>query len=248
MRLLITGRSGFIGSHLGPMIDYLTEGSDAIIVEAPRRKLDLTNASSDRFILESLRPTHVLHLAWASTSLPDYDVLDVHSEWAIRTFSLAESLSRFGVVNWIVGTGLEDENMTQDPTHYGLSKLKLKRDVLDFQSELVRWISMPYVFSLFHKRPRITEAIQDVESLHNPDSVHDYLELRDVVFQLGQIIDADHGIHSRVTSGRRISNFELVTKLSEVDPWSEMSSCSCQLGVQAFAVDSVSYTSQFLKW
>jgi nucleoside-diphosphate-sugar epimerase len=59
-RVLVTGGSGFIGKHTGTHLQGL--GFEVHAVSS--RDADLLNAADRRTLLERVRPTHLLHLAW----------------------------------------------------------------------------------------------------------------------------------------------------------------------------------------
>jgi hypothetical protein len=247
MRLYVTGQTGLIGSHLWQMSEPLSGDSNFTLINIPRSEFDLFADSSLDLIIDH-QPSHVLHLAWASTSLPNYDDAPVHEEWATRTFALAKSLSRFGIVSWVVGTGLEATPLNEKLSPYGHAKLELKEKVMSSKIDEIRWISMPYIFSSFHERPRIIRNIDNPEKLINPLVEHDYLELRDVAFQLREIIYKDEGVHSHVTSKARVSNINLLKRLSKTQPNEELISCSCCTNKEVIGQDQTYFTSKCLEW
>jgi dTDP-4-dehydrorhamnose reductase len=247
MRLYVTGQTGLIGSHLWQMSEPLSADSNLTLIDIPRTEFDMFADSALNLITDH-QPSHVLHLAWASTSLPNYDEAPVHQEWAIRTFALAKSLSRFGIVSWVVGTGLEVTPLNEKLSPYGHAKLELKEKVMSSKIDEIRWISMPYIFSSFHERPRIIRYINNPEKLISPLVEHDYLELRDVAFQLREIIDKDKDVHSHVTSKTRISNVNLLKRLSKTQRTQELVSCSCDPNNEVIGQDQTYFTSKCLGW
>lgn len=74
MRALVTGASGFVGSHL--VAALRDDGADVFAcggphdVPAPSLAIDLADIATIRSALEESRPTHVFHLA-AQTFVPD---------------------------------------------------------------------------------------------------------------------------------------------------------------------------------
>jgi NAD dependent epimerase/dehydratase family len=228
MRLLITGSTGFIGQHLLKTLGYERAESDAFSVSLlNRNEIDLLSRDAVGFIMENVQPTHVLHLAWADTSGPSYDLQNSHSDWANATFSMMRGLSDLGIVSWGIGTGLEFEEHGRDLTPYGIAKLDLKRSVVELNDPLCRWISMPYVFSIFHKRPRMILSCLQSEELAFPEVKHDFLEVRDVANQLSRIVCTSDTAVSSVSSGYRTSNVELCTKVLEKEKFQLFRDCSC---------------------
>lgn len=228
MHLLITGASGFIGQHLLHALKSLqTEVSPFSVSTLDSNEIDLLSRDASHQIVDRIKPTHVLHLAWANTSGAKYDLGSSHSNWTDATFSIIRDLSHLGIVNWGIGTGLELDGQVTGLSPYGKSKLDLKKSVIELNDPLCRWISMPYVFSIFHNRPRVMLSCLQSEVLEFPDLRHDYLEVRDVAYQLIHIVSTNDSIISSVSSGNQISNIELCSKVLEKAKHQLFESCSC---------------------
>lgn len=75
MRVLVTGGSGFIGRQAIPALsargfDVHIAGRAAVVGPGPgvtAHACDLLDAGATRVLLERVRPTHLLHLAWYAT-------------------------------------------------------------------------------------------------------------------------------------------------------------------------------------
>ena len=247
MRILITGNSGFIGRHLmDTLLKSASFDSNIIVITPSSAELDLTSENSASFIIRDFQPTHVLHLAWARTGTTDYDTGDSHQLWANLTFSLVNDLRQAGVINWVVGTGLETQNEGA-VSPYGAAKIDLKSKITSLQDPLCRWISLPFVFSIFHQRPRLMKLCLDNQTLNHPEVAHDYLEIRDVANQLVEILYKDLPTNSSVTSGTRTLNKALCEKVQEKRNDIPFSDCSC-LGIDRETQSSNTsfYTSELL--
>ena len=228
MKLLVTGSSGFIGQHLLRTLAVGNTKSNGLsLVTLPRHSLNLLSENAAQMIFEKVQPTHVLHLAWASTAGSNYDEGVSHEEWSESTLSMISHLSSLGVVNWGVGTGLENDANASVMSPYGVAKLQLKESVLNLDSSLSRWISMPYIFSTFHERPRVVRSCLQSDLLKSPDSVHDYLEVRDVAFQLAHMITNQSERVASITSRRMTSNSDFCLKVKEKMTHQIFQSCSC---------------------
>lgn len=228
MHLLITGSTGFVGQHvLKSLATRQVETVPFTVSILERSDVDLLSRDASHQIVERIQPTHVLHLAWANTSGAKYDLGSSHSNWTDATFSIIRDLSHLGIVNWGIGTGLELEGQVTGLSPYGKAKLDLKKSVIELNDPLCRWISMPYVFSIFHKRPRVMLSCLQSEVLESPNVRHDYLEIRDVAYQLIHIVSTNDSITSSVSSGNQISNIELCSKVLEKAKHELFESCSC---------------------
>jgi hypothetical protein len=228
MRLLITGSTGFIGRHVVWAMENtnLIDQSSTFITPTSV-ELDLLAPSATTRLINRFRPTHVLHLAWSETVTTNYDQSEKHALWSNSTFQLISELSQAGVVNWVVGTGLEQGVESPALSPYGVAKLELKQKIIDLDTAFARWISMPYVFSLFHERPRIVRSCFQSEALHFPESIHDFLEIRDVAYQIARIIYRSEEKIESVTSSRQTSNAVLCSKIHDKKDSFFLKTCTC---------------------
>ena len=228
MKLLVTGSTGFVGRHfLQSRLLNSSESEDFSVVTLPSNSLDLLMENAAQIILEKVQPTHVLHLAWASTASASYDEGESHERWYESTLAMISHLSDFGVVSWGIGTGLESDISASTKSAYGLAKLKLKKNVLELDNPLSRWISMPYIFSIYHERPRVIRSCMQSELLVSPEAVHDYLEIRDVAFQLAHTIKNRNERVFSISSGRKTSNSDFCIKVREKMTHRIFENCSC---------------------
>lgn len=102
-RVLVTGASGFIGRHAVP--DLLARGYEVHTVG--RRKIfngiqavrqhgaDLLVESEMRLLMELIRPTHLLHLAWNVTPGQFWTALD-NLDWVAASLKLSRAFAQVG--------------------------------------------------------------------------------------------------------------------------------------------------------
>lgn len=232
MKLLITGDTGFIGTHLQKLRLPKIHAISSVDVElaSGRTRFNLLDLDATLAVIESMQLSHVLHLAWNSTASSHYEEEDSHFEWAEATYSLVSKLANLGIVSWVVGTGLEDKNRNTSLSPYAHAKLNLKSELLSLDNNYCRWISMPYVFSLYHQRPRVLKSCLDGNFPLFPDAEMDYLEIRDVAFQITNIIENSSSRISAVSSGMKIKNSVLCEQVRANRHSDSLSSCSCRPG------------------
>jgi nucleoside-diphosphate-sugar epimerase len=102
-RVLVTGASGFIGRHAVP--DLLARGYEVHTVgrrqifdgiDAVRQhSADLLVEAEMYCLMESIRPTHLLHLAWNVTHSQFWTTLD-NLDWVAASLKLSRAFSQAG--------------------------------------------------------------------------------------------------------------------------------------------------------
>jgi len=119
MRILITGATGFVGTHLIPELGRVL-GKDAIIVPRARHAdrlpglgeaapLDVTDQEAIDRVVGDLAPTHIIHLSAISSLL--HASVDPKAAWTINTFgtlNVAHAILRRVPWCWLIfaGSGL----------------------------------------------------------------------------------------------------------------------------------------------
>jgi nucleoside-diphosphate-sugar epimerase len=96
MRLLVTGASGFVGSHVLPALADLFPGAEIIGCgdEPGMEKLDITEAPSVQALVGRIRPSGIVHLA--AIAAPAAARRDPSHAWAVNhggTLALANALA-----------------------------------------------------------------------------------------------------------------------------------------------------------
>src|SRR5438105_280249 len=131
-RVLVTGASGFIGRHALPHLE-----ARGFEVHAPgHSSFNVLDEKAHQPLLESIRATHLLHLAWDVTPGKYWTSLD-NIEWVRASLSLFRHFAASGGKRWVgagtcaeydwsCGPVLSEETTPLRPTSlYGASKLSL---------------------------------------------------------------------------------------------------------------------------
>lgn len=148
MRLLVTGASGLIGSHVAAAAS--ADRSIALIVTSRRKPAsspanatfivaDLTKPDVAEAVVREAKPTHIVHTAW-ETAHPTYWEDSSNLRWVASAISMAEAFAATGGERFIqLGScaeydwshGLCREGHTPDVprTRYGRAKLAAFRAV-----------------------------------------------------------------------------------------------------------------------
>lgn len=146
MRILVTGATGFIGRHLTRLLE--SKGIEFVILTRNHIgkngfKVDLLKSENFIEILEKIKPTHLIHLAWY-TEHGKYWNAPLNIDWIQSTFHLLDAFYKIGgehalitgtcaEYNWDYGYCVENLTPENPTTLYGEAKNTTRR-----LSELVK--------------------------------------------------------------------------------------------------------------
>lgn len=128
-RALITGGTGFIGRAVATALG--DRGIDT--VAAGSTLADLWDERAVERLLDEVRPTHLVHLAWCAEP-PHYWTSPANLRWVEATLALARHFSRVGGERFVLGSTcavyettdgpcVESSTPTAPSTLYGTAKL-----------------------------------------------------------------------------------------------------------------------------
>lgn len=131
-RVLVTGSSGFVGRHLLPLL--ASTGWDVVPVR--RADADLRKPTEAAALVDRVKPSHVLHLAW-NAQHGQYWTAPDNEDWADGTVAMARAFAATGgrrfvaagtcaEYDWtsISGPCIEDVTPVFPRTIYGRAKFR----------------------------------------------------------------------------------------------------------------------------
>jgi len=241
-RVLITGASGFIGRHCVPLLVERDFEVHAVSLRIPPLEgdvrwhhVDLLDDGQVWKLVDEVRPTHLLHLAWV-TEPGRYQRSEDNLRWVQASLSLLRSLQSSGGKRVVMAGscaeydqryGYCSEGVTPlaPATPYGVCKHSMQL-MLKTYAELTGLSSAwGRVFSLYgpHEHPeRLVASVSRAllgghEALCTPgNQIRDYLYVDDVATAFVGLLDAEVTGPVNIASGRGVAIRDLVQTLGEV--------------------------------
>ncbi|MGE0251472.1 MAG: NAD-dependent epimerase/dehydratase family protein [Dongiaceae bacterium] len=230
--VLVTGANGFVGRQC--LIPLLAAGFEvyALSRQAPAVELehshlhweraDLFNPADIKALLQQVRPTHLLHMAWITTHGYFWDAPE-NEEWVAASKSLIQSFIETGGQRVVAaGTCAEydwdslsvtesdcDEITTPCVPHtlYGQSKLKLWR-WLQHQPVSSAWGRIFYAYGPYEAAKRLIPSLI-LNIIHNRPAPlgpgtdeHDFTDCRDMGAAFTAMLKSPYKGAVNVTSGQ----------------------------------------------
>ena len=242
-RVLVTGGSGFIGSHcLAPLV---ARGYEVHAVSGGGRRppeadvtwhvVDLLASGSATALVDEVRPSHLLHLAWFVVP-GEVISAPANYDWVVRSVDLLRAFAARGGTradvsgsayeyDWRYGYCNEARTPLVPTTVYGSCKLALWTLADSITREAGVSLAWPRPFFMYGPREhpnRLVAAVARAMLRGEPArtshgrQIRDYLHVQDVADGMVAILDGGVTGPVNVGGGEAVTIREIVTRIGQI--------------------------------
>ncbi len=225
-RILVTGGSGFVGSHAVPALE--ARGFD--VLTPSHIEMNVLDAASVTAAMKKLAPTHVLHCAWIATP-GVYPESPENELWKNASMHLFREAIANGAKR-IVGVGscfeytwpntpcIEDATPTDNAsTLYGRCKNECRKELMALAKEKNISAAWGRIFFLYGpgepEKKLIASVIRSLLKGETAQCTHgkqirDYVYVKDVGEAFAALVDSDVRGPVNIASGEAVSLKNLI--------------------------------------
>jgi nucleoside-diphosphate-sugar epimerase len=249
-RILVTGATGFIGQHVlraldkrGFEIHVVSRSAVAVsVTKLFSHKFDLLSLPAVLTLIQSVRPTHLLHLAWlGKTRGRVYDASENYL-WAKASIELFRAFVQIGgrraifagtcaEYDWTYEILHEDETPSCAQTDYGRAKNVAREAIQQMATEAGVSAAWARVFFTFGPHEPLGRLVSDVASSLAAGEVvettagrqeRDYLYVADVASALVALTESDLRGTINIASGEGVPVRRIVEFLATLSGRSDL--------------------------
>lgn len=240
-KLLLTGASGFIGRHC--LSSLLTSGYEVHAISSKTsnegvskvrwHQTDLLDSGQVSKLMDSMRPTHLLHFAWVTVPGKYWTSVE-NLRWVRASLDLLQAFERHGgqravmagscaEYDWRYGYCSERLTPLAPSTLYGNSKHSLQIMLNSFaaQTELsTAWGRIFFLYGPHEHQKRLVPSVVWAVLKNNPapcshgEQVRDFLHVQDVADAFVALLESNVSGPVNVASGHPVALKDIVYKIA----------------------------------
>jgi len=241
-KVLLTGATGFIGQHCLPIL--LTQGYEVHAVSSKKiekthsnihwHKVDLLDSIQTSKLIDNIRPTHLLHLAWYAVP-GKYWTSSENFRWVQASLTLLQEFAHKGgqrVVmagscaeyDWKYGYCSEQITPLFSSSIYGVCKNSLQSMLEAYSSQFSLSSAWGRIFFLYgsHEHPNrlvssvVGSFLQGMPArCTNGEQIRDFLYVSDVASAFVSLLESDVSGTVNIASGSPVAVKTIILQIAE---------------------------------